>query len=190
MIGIYKITNKVNGKCYIGQSINIDKRIKEHFWKATCEKDVSFNSILHQAIRKYGKDNFICEVLQECSIEDIDKLEQQYIKEYNSVTPYGYNIMFGGQKVRALPHLCQECGKPLGDSRSILCITCAHKKQQRCERPSKEELKDLIRTESFVSIGEAFHVSDNSIRKWCLAYNLPKTKKEINQYTDEEWNNI
>lgn len=69
MIGIYKITNKINGKCYIGQSINIQKRINEHFWKSKCEKDVSFNSILHTAIRKYGKENFEYETLQECSVE-------------------------------------------------------------------------------------------------------------------------
>ena len=40
MVGIYKMTNKINGKIYIGQSIDIEKRIKEHFWKATNEKDV------------------------------------------------------------------------------------------------------------------------------------------------------
>ena len=85
MVGIYKITNLVNGKIYIGQSINIDKRIKEHFWKASNEKDISYNSALHLAIRKYGKENFQWEILEECKVDNIDEREKFYIKEYNSV---------------------------------------------------------------------------------------------------------
>lgn len=80
MIGIYKFTNKINNKSYIGQSINISKRIKDHFYKATCSKDVSFNSILHQTIRKYGIENFKTEVLEECTVEELDELEKYYIK--------------------------------------------------------------------------------------------------------------
>jgi len=45
----------------------------------------------------------------------------------------------------------------------------------------------MIRTESFLSIGKRFEVSDNAIRKWCVRYNLPKTKKEILNFSDEEW---
>lgn len=41
-----------------------------------------------------------------------------------------------------------------------------------------------------VSIGKKFGVSDNAIRKWCKAVNLPTRKKEIDNYSDEEWNNI
>ena len=48
----------------------------------------------------------------------------------------------------------------------------------------------MIRVEAFTSIAKRFGVSDNAIRKWCDKYNLPRTKKEINSYTDEEWNNI
>lgn len=99
MIGIYKITNKINGKNYIGQSIDIERRIKDHFWKSKCMKDISFNSILHQAIRKYGPDNFEWTVIEECSISNIDSLEQKYITQYNSITPNGYNILPGGQKI-------------------------------------------------------------------------------------------
>ena len=73
VVGIYKMTNKINGKIYIGQSIDIEKRIKEHFWKATNTKDVSYNSAIHQAIRKYGQENFTWEVLEECGIDVIDK---------------------------------------------------------------------------------------------------------------------
>ena len=96
MIGIYKITNNINNKSYIGQSINIEKRIKEHFWKSFLEKDISFTSILHTAIRKYGKENFVIEVLEECSLEELDDKEKYYIKKYNTISPNGYNILSGG----------------------------------------------------------------------------------------------
>lgn len=45
----------------------------------------------------------------------------------------------------------------------------------------------MIRKESFLAIGKKFNVSDNAIRKWCRAVNLPEKKTEIKKYTDEEW---
>ena len=57
---VYKITNKLNNKIYIGQSVNIERRWKEHI----C--DNRKNSLIHLAIQKYGKDNFDFEVIEEC----------------------------------------------------------------------------------------------------------------------------
>ena len=54
-------------------------------------------------------------------------------------------------------------------------------------RPNRDELKQLIRTKSFLQIGKMYGVSDNAIRKWCDFENLPRKKGEINKYTDEEW---
>lgn len=88
MIGIYKITNKLNGKVYIGQSKNIERRWKDHL-KA---KD---NFPIHRAIRKYGKEAFTFEVILECSLEDLNLQEQLYIKIYDSVIN-GYNCTWGG----------------------------------------------------------------------------------------------
>ena len=58
------------------------------------------------------------------------------------------------------------------------------------ERPTREELKNLIRTVPFITIGKQFGVSDNAIRKWCKIENLPYTKKEIKSYSDKEWDLI
>ena len=85
MIGIYKIQNLTNGKVYIGQSIHIERRWAEH-----CQP--SADSLIANAIKKYGKENFSFQVLQECSVEKLDELENYYIKENNSVTPNGYNV--------------------------------------------------------------------------------------------------
>ena len=53
--------------------------------------------------------------------------------------------------------------------------------------PTREQLKSLIRTTSFLEIGKMYGFSDNAVRKWCDKMNLPRTKKEIKAYSDEEW---
>ena len=55
---------------------------------------------------------------------------------------------------------------------------------------TREELKNLIRTTSFLQIGKQFGVSDNAIRKWCKNYELPYKSIEIKKYTNEEWDKI
>ena len=88
MIGIYKITNKISGKTYIGQSHNIERRLKEHKYK----KDIP----IELAIQKYGVENFIFEVLEECSLEELDEKEKYYINLYNTYKGSGYNCNEGG----------------------------------------------------------------------------------------------
>lgn len=61
---------------------------------------------------------------------------------------------------------------------------------RKVERPNREELKTLIRKKSFIQIGKDYGVTDNAIRKWCKAYNLPSLKRDINSYTDEQWGKI
>lgn len=81
---------------------------------------------------------------------------------------------------------CIDCGKQI-DYNAIRCPECAAKARRVCERPSREKLKYLIRTKPFTTIGKQFGVQDNTIRKWCITEHLPNTKKEINNYSDEEW---
>lgn len=88
---IYKSTNKINGKEYIGQTVNsLEKRISSH--KAS-KKETYFS----HALKKYGNENFEWEVLKECnSKEELDKMEIFYIKELNTFKPNGYNLTLGG----------------------------------------------------------------------------------------------
>lgn len=62
--------------------------------------------------------------------------------------------------------------------------------EKRNSYPNREELKKLIRSKPFTQIGIQYELTDNSIRKWCDKFNLPRTKKEINSYSDEEWDLI
>jgi group I intron endonuclease len=94
---IYLITNKNNGKLYVGQTINDPiQRFMEHCW------DVS-RSVrpLQNAIKKYGKDNFTIEVLAKAtSLEELSQLEKHFIKELNTRNKdIGYNLTEGGEGV-------------------------------------------------------------------------------------------
>lgn len=92
---IYKFQNKINGKIYIGQSINPEKRKYEHLYGRKKGIDTYFD----KAVKKYGLDNFDFEVIDNANnTKDIDKLEKHYIKKYNSLKPNGYNILKGGRE--------------------------------------------------------------------------------------------
>lgn len=87
-------------------------------------------------------------------------------------------------------HKCKICGG-LCDIKAEMCKSCYNATRRKSfDRISRQELKDLIRKEPFVKIGKMFGVSDNAIRKWCIKHGLPKTKREINSLSDEEWKTI
>ena len=97
---IYKITNKINNKCYIGQTIkNAEERWREHQAHAFGTHPNDVNKTLYKAIRKYGLENFTFEVLQDNieTYEQLDKAEIYWIDFYNSFIK-GYNETFGGQQ--------------------------------------------------------------------------------------------
>lgn len=86
---IYKITNKVNGMSYIGQTrFTVESRWRQHI-KA---KD---NVQIHVALQKYGSDNFTVETLEECEVSDLDSREIFYISKFDTFKN-GYNMTKGG----------------------------------------------------------------------------------------------
>lgn len=94
MIGIYKITNNINNNCYIGQSIHIEERWKEHKSKYNWEKENK--KPLYLAFQKYGLENFSFEIIEECKPEQLNLKEQYWIDYYNSYNN-GYNMTSGGE---------------------------------------------------------------------------------------------
>ena len=87
--GIYKITNKNNQMCYIGQAKNIRERFREHM-KCGLGIDTPVANKLYQAMLKEGIDNFTFELLEACSTTYLNEKEAFYIDLYNSYD-YGYN---------------------------------------------------------------------------------------------------
>ena len=94
MIGIYRIYHKKSGKSYIGQSVNIKRRIKAHF--TAWDK----NMYVDRAIRKHGKDAFDWETLEICSEEILNDRECHWIAALDTIKPNGYNLMTGGNAGR------------------------------------------------------------------------------------------
>ena len=91
--GIYKITNKITGECYIGQSKNIYKRWMQHCYKCYGNENEKFA----RAIRRYGLPNFTFEVVEYCDTKDaLDDREMYWIKYYNSYNK-GYNSTAGNK---------------------------------------------------------------------------------------------
>lgn len=94
MAYIYKITNQINGKVYIGKTLNtIQERWREHcsdYKKERCEKRP-----LYRAINKYGVENFTIEQVEECSPKVASEREKYWIEQYGSFK-YGYNATVGG----------------------------------------------------------------------------------------------
>jgi len=93
---LYKITNIITGKCYIGVTIQSDikrrwtKHINSVNYKEGCP-------LLKKSMKKHGVNNFKFEILIICFDQDVVKYEKEYIKKYNSQVPNGYNILSGGQ---------------------------------------------------------------------------------------------
>lgn len=87
---------------------------------------------------------------------------------------------------------CPCCGG-IKMAKTTMCAKCQTKNESKKARAnretkvSREELKTLIRNKNFKEIGEIFEVSDNAIRKWCVAYNLPCKAREIAKMSDKEW---
>ena len=103
---IYKITNLVNGKCYVGQTVGT----LEARWKRHCS-DGSKCPAIHSAIVKYGVNNFRVEVIDTATSQDeLNEKEAYWISTLNTISPNGYNLQNGGVRTQ----LSEESRKKIG----------------------------------------------------------------------------
>ena len=102
---IYCYTNLINNKKYIGQTNNFKRRTKQHKDDSFTNYDEArYNQLIHQAIRKYGLNNFKIDILEDnIPTELIDEKEKYYISKYNTVAPNGYNLTEGGMANKTAP---------------------------------------------------------------------------------------
>lgn len=152
---IYKITNIINNKIYIGKTIRTAEiRWQEHIRESKLNKDFT-NIPLYNAFNKYGIENFNFQILEENIPNNLlNQREKKYIKLYNSQDKEkGYNIADGGNGGRIFSKLTED---------NVLNII--------------KILKDENNLDSFSTIGEKFNISGSSIR----AINVGESWKQDN----------
>ena len=170
--GIYMIQNKVNGKIYIGQTINIEgNRWKRH--KSELRGGYHVNKHLQRSWNKYGEENFEFSVLLKCKESQLNTYEQYYIFELMAYEPgIGYNNTYGG-----------DSGRPTEESRKILseAMKGKHHTEETKKKISETEKGKTLSEETRRKIGEANKGKNNPKSKLVIQIN-PSTNEIINTY--------
>lgn len=97
MIGIYKVIYVPEDKVvYVGQSINIEERFKQHKYVMNCKNELAYDTHFYRALRKYGIENFQFEIIEECQQEDLDEREIYWISYFDTFNNR-YNSTIGRQ---------------------------------------------------------------------------------------------
>jgi len=141
---IYKITNKISKKCYIGETKESSPEIrwKQHIYTISRGRGCP---ALQDAVIKYGIENFTFEVLIICFDENRFAHERNYIKKYNSVVPNGYNILEGGEGggFKGKHHTSEVCEKISEVTRKRFEDPVERKKSSERALLQMKEVKDL-----------------------------------------------
>lgn len=154
---IYCYTNLINGKKYIGQTINPNQRYNAHKSSAFNPKDPEYDSVIHRAFRKYGYENFKYEILAEAeTIDELNGLEIYYIAHYNTQIPNGYNVKSGGNNGSFIPN--EETREKMMWAKGSLSeeeVIALRKAYANHESPTKiynEKYADKMHYNSFLNI--------------------------------------
>lgn len=133
MKGIYKITNKINDKFYIGSSMNLDNRIYRH--KNELKNNSHKNKHLQAAYNKYGKENFhfeVLEILDDCNVQELRNREEFYLSSFDFSKMYNKTkLACGGSDVISIKCLVLDLeGNIVSEHDSLLQCALFYNKRQ------------------------------------------------------------
>lgn len=189
MIGIYKITNKLNGKSYIGQSIHCGKRLDEHY---------TGNQFIDETIQFEGIENFTYEILETCTKTELSFWEDYYIYKYNTMFPNGYNKRWNcSEKLRSLFIINQEQNNLITNNTQIDDILLCDEDIDLLKRAiyvqktnfnknricSEQELKDFYKRGQ----AEANHRKIISLNEIILKNDIQLTEAQKRIFNDIYW---
>lgn len=177
---IYKITNLINEKIYVGSTTySIDSRFKEHIYDA----ENRAKSYFHKAIKKYGKENFkIEELFRVFNEEDLNYFEDLFIDQFEALNPnIGYNLVYSDRKVGAGGHISKCMKLDWKNNRESRLESLRNMKDNsgwdnlNKFKPSKEEQSNM--SKRTWESGRMDHISDVMKKEWA---NPEIKKKRIN----------
>lgn len=154
MTYIYKITNNVNNKSYIG----LTKRNPKERWWEHCKPSRSKVSALTCAINKYGKENFTFKIIYETNNPNL--MERYFIKLNNTISPNGYNLTFGGEN----PIFTEEECKRRSERRKLQPAPVP-KGTKQSDEWIKKRTTHLVSNRPIIKDEVEFFISVNSIKK-------------------------
>lgn len=185
-----RLVNSLGGKCCICGYDKCLSALQFHHTDPS-EKDFTIGTNAHIAFEKALEEAKKCIlVCANCHREIHEGLINNSLKT-------SYNEELANIELEKLKQIktkkifyCKDCGKEISYG-ATRCADCAKKYYSPVkEKPNRQELKNLIRTMPFTQIAKKYDITDNAVRKWCDKLGLPRTKKEINNYSDEEWTKI
>lgn len=184
---IYQITNKINGKKYIGQTKRtLECRVREH------KRDFNrLNFYLYSALRKYDFENFQWSILEDnIQPEDLNDREKYWIKELNTFAPNGYNLTSGGGQGR---EVSLETRRKISNSRKGIVFSEEHRRNMSIARKSKTFSEQHKRSLSLAQIGRK-HSQETKDKIGLKSKNRKQSEEQIlnkslyYQITDPEGN--
>lgn len=155
--GIYKITNNVNQKSYIGLSVDIEDRWCEH--RRELNQQRHKNKHLQRAWNKYGESNFTFEIIEECEKDELCSRERFYIKHFDTYLN-GYNMTLGGDGTLGKFH-SQETRQKISNA----------SKGRKC--PNTEQLKEINHTNKKKIV--QLDLNGNLIKSWDSLLEISKS---------------
>lgn len=181
--GIYKITNLNNQKCYIGQSINLEKRYRSH--RNMLRSNTHHNNHLQHAYNK--GDKFVFEVIELCSVEELDEREIMWIAFFDCRNDEnGYNFDIGGNVTRdrhpeTIEKQRESLKKYFSDETKRIELS---KKKTTVDLSVVAKIKDELRftDKPQTEIAKEFNVSEHIVRHICNLRSHSYIKSEHNAY--------
>ena len=176
---IYKITNKEDGKIYVGQTI----QHLEDRWKQHCK--ISSNCrYLKRAFNKYGIDKFDFKLICICFDEELNKFEIEYMEKYNSIVPNGYNLRKGGNSGKH--H--EETKKKISESLKGRTDIIRHNSGNPVSEETKKKISDALKGRTDI-IRPKYHKPHTEETKKKISMSGKLKGKRVLQY-DKDGNYI